>query len=36
MDTISKTIDEDEAKFWIETARQEYFFTEAREREYKK
>ena len=36
MDTISKTIDEDEAKFWIETARQEYFFNEARVREYKK
>ena len=36
MDSVSKTIDEDEAKFWLETARQEYFFKEARVREYKK
>lgn len=36
METISKTVTEDEAKFWIETARQEYFFTEARERKYEK
>jgi hypothetical protein len=36
MDTVSKTIDEDEAKFWIKTAKQEYFFTEARVKEYKK
>lgn len=36
MDEVSKTFDQDEAKFWLETARQEYFFTEARKREYKK
>lgn len=36
MDNVSKTIDADEAKFWLETARQEYFFNEARVREYKK
>lgn len=36
METISHTIDEDEAKFWMETARQEYFFSEERAKEYKK
>lgn len=36
METISTTITEEEAKFWYETARQEYFFTEDRVREYKK
>lgn len=36
METISSTIDEDEAKFWFDTARQEFYFTEDRAREYKK
>lgn len=36
MDMIPKTIDSDEAKFWYETAKQEYFFNEDRKREYKK
>ena len=36
MDMIPKTIDSDEAKFWYETAKQEYFFNEDRKREYNK
>ena len=36
METISSTVDKDEAKFWMDTAKQEYFFTEARVKEYKK
>ena len=36
MDVIPKTVTEDEAKFWYETAKQEYFFNEDRKREYKK
>lgn len=36
MDMIPKTFTEDEAKFWYETAKQEYFFNEDRKREYKK
>ena len=36
MEQISSEVDEDEAKFWFETARQEYHFTEDRKKEYKK
>ena len=36
LNTVQKTVDTPEVKFWLETARQECFFKEARVREYKK
>lgn len=36
MEIVTSTIDEEEAKFWFDTARQEFYFNEDRAKEYKK